>query len=87
MDVGRVSLTQAVPLDFEPKLDRRRLVQGALAVSLTLAGGRSRELEMVRDASLKKYSDALLGTAALTDPSRDLAAGAHLEAALHVMMQ
>jgi hypothetical protein len=69
------------------RLDRRRLVQGAVAASLAGVAGRVSSLKMVRAAGAPGYPDALSRTAASRVSTDSVTAVACLEASLHVMLR
>jgi hypothetical protein len=94
MHIDGVALPQAATSDLarRPQLDRRRFVKGMVAASLTGAAGEMAVPMAVRAARATKSSGALLGTTVDRDldngrfSAGDRAAGAGLEATLHVML-
>lgn len=89
MSIDRVGLPQAVSpeLDHGPRLDRRRLVQGAVAASLAGAAGGVSARVAAGSASDTEHPDALSRTAASRVSTGGSTRCACLEASLHVMMQ
>lgn len=88
MSIDRVGSPQAVSaeLDHGPRLDRRRLVQGAVAVSLAGAAG-GVGARVTGAASDTEYLDAFCGPAASQVSTGGMPAANCLEASLHVMMR
>ena len=91
MGIDRVDPPRAVSPGPDPghgsRLDRRRLVQGALAASLAGAAGGVGARMTARAAGATGHPDALPPTDAARSSTSDTRAAVCLEAALHVMMQ
>jgi hypothetical protein len=89
MSIDKAGTPQVVSpgCDLGSKLDRRRLVQGALAASLAGAAGGLDARMAARAAGATGHSGTLPQSVAPQSSPGGVTAGACLEASLHVMMQ
>jgi len=88
MDVDRGGLPQATSSNpgHKMRLDRRRLMKGAVALSFTEATRRVGTLKEARAAMVRRDSNGIPETTKSRSSTGDMKTGACLEAALHVMM-
>jgi hypothetical protein len=88
MSIDRVVSPHAVAPEFNRRrLDRRRLVQGAVAASLAGATGEVSARMTAGSPGEAEHLQAFCQSAASRVSTGGLTAGACLEASLHVMMR
>jgi hypothetical protein len=86
MGLDGTAQAASCPLGHGPRLDRRRLMHGAVAALLIAAMGGTYTSTVARAAGVARHPNALPRAATSRVPTNVPQAGACLEASLHVVM-